>query len=824
MFNHRSLLSVSSLALVSTVGLTLGKAAPSQAQEAQASGADVLEAIVVSARRESESMQEVPISMTALNPQALEDHGITNSGELEEMVPNLRIETGPRAVNTDFSIRGITAAGSPADVSTTPAVGQYINGIYVGSRIANVMSTLDIERIEVLRGPQGTLFGKNTTAGAINIVTRRPTDVLEGEVMVRTGSHNRRDARLIVNAPLSETVFARVAMGQDRADGYYKNLLLGTDHNDRNIKVYNASLRWVPSDAWRFDLTASRMDQNENNRGGDCRFVRVVDYQRVHEANGGGNFEAACRASEAAGRYNFYADERQYLRVQTESIVGEFAWDGTGSVGLFDHFEVSGNLGQRKSAYAFTIDQDKTAEPAENRGHFGSSDAPQGSEVFNAELLLNARVGVADVLIGYNFLDSMSWVGNDKDECWAAYATVFETGRTVRCEGAYGMLAANVPLNASGIGPSPFATSARSWETSHGIFAHTKFQLTDWFRLEAGARWTHEEREFMNLEGQVTPSGDFRGFTWILNDDTVSLFGEGKATWQKVTPTASLNFMLPQPVGFIDEGLVYTLWSRGFQSGNFNTELAVKSTPQLAPLQVIQPETLDNYEVGFKTMLFGHRLRANLALFRMEYKDKHETVIIENSDGRFGHNPDIELLQNAAEVKITGYELEFQARLGMGFGFDGGLAHQEAEYTNYSVLNPETGLVEDLTGNVYNNQPEDTFTGNLTYNYPMSNGGQLNARVGMYWQSETDTGATTIAQLASGQHTQCYQPSYSTYNARVSWTDPDDKLTVAVSGRNLGSETVLDDCTLNIGSRGVWRPIYQDERTWALEAVYKFRP
>jgi outer membrane receptor protein involved in Fe transport len=206
----------------------------------------------------------------------------------------------------------------------------------------------------------------------------------------------------------------------------------------------------------------------------------------------------------------------------------------------------------------------------------------------------------------------------------------------------------------------------------------------------------------------------------------------------------------------------------------------------------------------------------------MDYKDKQEAINIDNADGTFGPNPAIEVIQNASKVKITGYELEFQTRLGGGFGFDGGLAHQEAEYTDYSVFSPETGAIEDLTGNVYNNQPEDTFTGNLTYNLPFANGSEFNARLGAYWESETDVGASTVAELASGERTQCYQKANTSYNARFAWTDSNDHLTVAVSGTNLASEDILDSCALAIPSRGVWHPIYKDEAAYAIEAVSRF--
>ncbi|HEX7115731.1 MAG TPA: TonB-dependent receptor [Steroidobacter sp.] len=822
MITRRSKSTMTGLAVVS--GLMVGlDATPVAAQDAGVASPQqgVLQEVVVSARREAESVQDIPTSITAFTPEQIEQHQLTSTQDLEEFIPNLRVETGPRAVNVDFSIRGVTAQGAGGSPTTNPAVGQYINGIYVGSRIVNVMSTLDIERIEVLRGPQGTLFGKNTTAGAINVVTRRPTRDSGGEVMFRTGSHNRQDARLIVNAPLGDTLFGRIAVGQDKQDGYYKNLTYNSDHSDRNVRTYQAALRWVPNDAWTLDATWSFMDQNENNLGGDCRFVQVVGFQTLYNNLSGDNFEQRCRESEAAGRYNFYADERMFLRARAEAITGEATWEG-GQMGIFDDIGFKASIGRRTFGYRFTIDQDMTNAPIETRGHFGPASFPQTGESLTGELLGHASIGIADIILGFSYIDEVGYHGGPKSHCYAAYATVFGTGQSVTCTGAYGFYFGNNPLNTTGSGAAPFVSNETGASITRGLFTHIKWQFLPWFRLETGARYTKDHKSFFNIEGGVTPTGDFRGFEWVLNDDTVDLFGAGSAEFTKTTPTVSLNFMTPEPIGFIDDGLMYLLWSRGFQSGGFNSELEVSRIPQLAPLLVFKPEVLDNYEIGFKTTLFDHRLRLNLALFQMRYKDKQEAINIDNADGRFGPNVAIEVIQNAAKARIEGYELEFQALLGGGFSIDGGLARQKPKYTDYTVFDPETGELVDLTRTPLNNQPENTFTGNINWATRFQSGAALNARVGLYWQDETDSGITTAQQIASGERTQCYQGSYTTYNARIGWTDPSDRWTFAVSGRNLTNEIVLDSCSLAIATRGRWHPIYQDKRTWALEANYRF--
>ena len=323
---------------------------------------------------------------------------------------------------------------------------------------------------------------------------------------------------------------------------------------------------------------------------------------------------------------------------------------------------------------------------------FRPGDLPAGRRVADRRnCSAHAQVGIADIIFGYNYIDEAGHEGGPKSQCWAAYAAVAGTGQSVTCIGASGFYFGNNPLNTTGSGASPFVTHESGSSITRGLFTHIKWQFLPWFRLETGARYTKDRKDFFNVEGSVTPTNDFRGFTWVLNDDTVDLFGAGSTEFSKTTPTVSLNFMTPEPVGFVDDGLLYLLWSRGFQSGGFNTELEVARIPQLAPLAGVQARTLDNYEIGIKTTLFDRRLRLNLALFQMRYKDKQEAINIDNANGEFGPNTAIEVIQNAAKAKIEGYELEFQALLGAGFSIDGGLAKQKPTYTDYNVFDPETG-------------------------------------------------------------------------------------------------------------------------------------
>ena len=811
---------VSGAALVSSVlVLTAGSAVLNDARaqdQQQTAERGVLEEIVVSARRREESLQDIPVSVTALTPEFLQEQNIVNTDELSEFVPNLRIGTGERQGSDQFSIRGITRQSPGGDPTTNAPVGLYLNGVYIPAGIANHLPLHDAQRVEILRGPQGTLFGRNTTAGAINIVTTRPHAETEGEIMLRTGSHNRQDAEVMLNAPLSDNLFGRVSVALDRRDGYYKNLLLGTTHNDRDIRTVDAAVRWQPTDRLTVDFNARHMDQKGNNRGADCIFLNSVGYHDIHEANGGGNFEDACRETEAAGRYNFYSQWPMYLDSEHETLTLEAEWLADGPVGFFETFGVTANVGYFELGYSFLIDSHYTRELLETRGTYGSGQ----TEIYkNAELIFEGTVGRSDILFGVNWYDEAGWQNRESfDRCYNMAESVIGTGQSVTCPAPGGFFFNNQPFNTSGSGPSPFFGNVEATSEIASAFTHAKFTITDWFRLDGGLRYTRETRTFRNFEASITPAAaGFLDWDLVLNDDTIDLFGQGKDTWTEVTPMLSANFLVGE-VGPMDDGMFYALWSRGFTSGGFNTELDVRGTPQLAPLQSYDPEIIDNYEFGIKSTLLDRRLQVNLSVFRMEYSDKQESISVDNSDGTFGSNTSIEIISNAAEAKVEGFEFEYVALIGERFRIDGGWARQSPKFTDFMGFNPQTGEVEDLSNLRLNTEPEYTYTGNFQYTHPLESGADISSRIGVYYQSETDT---AVAEFGVTERTVCYQPDFTTVNARVTYDSPDSVFSLSLFGRNLTNEDVLLRCGLS-NPRGRWTPMYEDRATWGLEGRYRF--
>jgi iron complex outermembrane receptor protein len=261
---------------------------PTQVVNAQsASAAAMLEEVVVTARRREENLQDLPLSIQALTADALEAQGIINIEELTDFVPNVVLGDATRANDTRLFIRGVGGGFSnPAQVF---GVGTYIDGHYISGSLGAFMSTLDVDRIEVLRGPQGTLFGKNTTGGAISVVTAKPQAENDAYVQVRGGAYGRQDLRLMLNAPLSENLYFRGNFAREYFDGYYKNAAadvysaLDEYTGGEEQTSTGLALRFLPNDEWTVDLRLMLSYDRDENQGGLCRAYPDAEvYEAIH--------------------------------------------------------------------------------------------------------------------------------------------------------------------------------------------------------------------------------------------------------------------------------------------------------------------------------------------------------------------------------------------------------------------------------------------------------------------------------------------------------------------------------------------------------------
>jgi iron complex outermembrane receptor protein len=256
-----------------TFGLVGGGGSAARAQEEARKPAPGIEEIIVTARKRDESLKDTPISITAFSAEQMETAGIRRSEDLARFTPNLKFEAAPAVQNSAaVQIRGV---GNADGISTRDSgVGIYVDGIYLARAQGQLLGLSDIERVEVLRGPQGTLFGRNTVGGAVNVITRKPSpDELTGAASLRLGNYNLLETRGSVNIPLvPERAAARLSLQTATRDGYTKNQINGQETDDRRLLGWRLALMAAPTDDVELLLTGEQTRSHQAGRGGECRF------------------------------------------------------------------------------------------------------------------------------------------------------------------------------------------------------------------------------------------------------------------------------------------------------------------------------------------------------------------------------------------------------------------------------------------------------------------------------------------------------------------------------------------------------------------------
>jgi iron complex outermembrane receptor protein len=387
---------------------------------------------------------------------------------------------------------------------------------------------------------------------------------------------------------------------------------------------------------------------------------------------------------------------------------------------------------------------------------------------------------------------------------------------------------------------------------STAIFAHATWNISDSWTLDFGARWTEDERGFHQTEvatthgtciinganGNANPIGaPTSGGNHQPNDGLpatgnnlpvnicqpeyilsfTNIFEEGfyndtGATFDEITPMISLSY------NFEDGNMMYGLISTGFLSGSFNDELNTILVPEAAPLLTYKPETVTNYEVGYKGTFADGRVSLAASLFFMDYTDKQEALNIDNSDGRFGADPDINIVTNAATVEITGLEFEFRASPWDG-GFitvDLGLLDDEfSEYLSDDLDNPGSSL--DLS-----NVSRETYSADWTLNatiehaFELGNGGSITPLLGVYSQDDYDF----FEQLVDSPPSFCNQGSYAKFRARATYADPTDTWQASIYGFNITDERYYEWC--DDSRSGTYAYRYGAPQTYGVEFSYSF--
>ena len=517
-------LSVSGILAASLLLLSAGQVfAQESTADGRTSSADTLmDEITVSARRRTERLLDQPMSISAMTAEQMQVLGVIRVDEVGKYIPNVVLTTDDRANNTRVVIRGI-GGGFPDPVFVFGS-GMYIDGHYIPTSLGGYMSTVDIERVELLRGPQGTLFGKNATGGLVNIISRKPQPEFDSSVLVRLAEDGQQDIRAMVNVPFSDTVYGRFSAASEEFDGYYYNQNLNKDSGARDTKSFRAAIRFEPNENWTIDASGAISKTRDDNLGGQCQ---NTDRDAPQWGGGAGNLErrlyvgaredfwAICDADVAAGDFVHSSDKNTYSDVDEDIFQLGVEWDSNGALGSLDSATVSFRASYRDMQYNYFADRDYSSWPIDSIGT-GSKDG-QNNETTGIELLFTAEASDSvRFTVGANYFEETAF--NGSNTCYNLFVNNGAVN-SVTCEdtGLHFELVPNNPNSVfidpaqdpglwpnapriNGGGPGPFGGEVSVWNESIGIFGHVTWDINDRWTLDVGGRYTEDDREFHNFE------------------------------------------------------------------------------------------------------------------------------------------------------------------------------------------------------------------------------------------------------------------------------------------------------------------------------------
>lgn len=726
-----------------------GAAGAQEAEEVPEAGRR-LDAVTVTARKREESLQDTPISVSAFTSEDLEVRGFEDIGRLDEATPNVSIDGAARssgsAANATVFIRGIGL--NDYSVYTEPGVGMYIDGVYLGRNVGGLLRISDLERIEVLRGPQGTLFGRNTIGGAVSLITQAPVFETEGRAKITLGENGQQEFAGLFNAPVSDEFAVRFSGDYRKRDGYARSVTTGDELGTIDQYMLRGQALYQPSDRLSLRLSADYSSHDQTIP--PTTAVSVTPDNSLL-----GLFNATVGASAPITGGPVVSDPD----LSVQDFVSDDNADIWG-VALTADYEVSDTLSLRSiTAYRdleaqYGVDADGTAANASS----GAFDVVQDQFSQEFQLIGEAFDGNFEYVAGLYYFEESAREITD---------TVFAPGLFGFLEGLPGAVFPVVPVPPGTCPPPPgvaapcaggpgnplnvafdltFLLDFTTDNQSTAAYAQGSYQLTDRLSVTGGLRFTRDEKSLtkdVSLVASGVPAVD--DLTLDTEDEAVSwrIGAEYKAA---------------------PETLLYVSAARGFKSGGINGRaFSVQGTTAFAP------EFATAYEAGLKSDFFDGRVRANAAAFFTEYEDLQITVASVDP----GTGSPIFPVQNAGAAEISGVELELTVLASDNLTLFSTLGLLDTEVTEVA---PGSDLVE---GARLEKSPETSFSLSADYLVPL-NSYDLRFRADYSYTSEQFSDPANIAEVA--------RDDVGLVNGRISFAPKSGRWEAAVFGQNLTDE------------------------------------
>jgi len=701
----------------------LALAAGNAAAQVAADDAVAVDEVVVTAQKRAENLQDVPVSVTALSGQSLTERGVTNVIGLNNLAPGLRVSSADAAANPKIFIRGVGL--SDFNPNSSSGVGIYVDGVYVSSPLAQMAGFFDIGQIEILRGPQGTLYGRNTNGGAVNVTTKRPTQALTAEASAEYATYDAVNLTGAVGGGVIPGVLAVRAAGQFVDDGGHTyNRVTGHDVNDTRYWALRLSALYTPTE----DIEALFQVNRFANRGDATQPQHRALFPLTAAATGPDGFCApAAYGTAQCGDLFGYVDTDGDDRALDANLEGK---------DKIDLFGASANV---------TWDLGKVSLVSVTAYSWAHRNAFENTDVNPAQML-----EINYLARQRQFTQELRLQSSDPGARLKWVLGAYYMDETVKDASTQDVLRDLRPLFPDGFSlensVAAFSYPYTQKTRSYAAFGQADYQVTDRLTATVGLRYSADDKSF-DYRSQA------EGGLFVL------LTSNQDKTFSAWSGRLGLRYALTDDVS------AYATYNRGFKSGGFFGGLATRPE-ELIPYD---NEQLDAYEVGLKSELFDRRLRLNLSAFYYDYQDQQVFALA------LRNGLTVLVLDNAANSKVYGAEVEATARLSRGLSINAGLSLLDAAYGSYSSEG------SDFSGNRLPQSPELTFNVAASYSHPLPIGGEAFGTVDAAYSSKVYFDNSNAERLS--------QDGAWVVGAQAGWRSSEGKVEAGVFARNLFDET-----------------------------------
>ncbi len=717
---------------------------------------NALEEIVVTATKRVQSLQDVPIAVNAFNADTIEVAGINNAGDLAILTPALNINVNTNPFAARMIIRGVGTAQT--DPALEPSVGLFIDGVYLGRTGLGMSDLTDIERIEVLQGPQGTLYGKNTNAGAISVITKKPNfEESEGYVEASVGNYSMSKLTASASGPLTQNLAYRLSGNINQRDGYYDNSA-GVDFNDADDWNIQGKLQWEATESLSILLSGSRVERDTTCCGADAVQTESVNNELVAQglspdSNDPYDYNVQSNAD------NRFAMESDLLSMTIDYDAG---WGAIKSITAWND-------------YSYRVDQDPDRSELDI---LTLSNDKFSGDSFSQELRFTASpTDNVDYMLGAFYLEQNTKRGGDEPFVFI--------GDDIITIGSQQDLPFPLPFNFL-VQPGDSLTVDMNQDAETiAFFGQGTWHIGDQWHITGGLRWSDEEKksDLFSQTYSTAFSNQILGASFL---DSVSTPID--ATLERSSD--NVDWMLSAVLDISDDSMVYASAGTGTKSGGFQT---VNGT---ADDREFDDEDTTTYELGIKSTLLDARLRINAAAFYSEIENFQAQRQLETGLGTY--------VSNEAKVETSGVDFQVEAAPMPNLVLSAGLLYMH----KYQITDgPEKGADLPFTA-------EFSGTVAATLVFPLGDGG-------IYWRTDysyMDDHTTNVAS-ATQLRDEDYD-NRNLINSKLGWRN--DSWNVSVWGKNLSDDKYAMQTVLPFLVSGMEAYFLAPPRTFGATVRYTF--